>query len=462
MVARWSTISCVTAAAVFFVAIFANIFVATPASAVPSFAEQTGQPCQACHVGGFGPQLTPFGREFKLRGYTMRSKKFNLPLSAMVVGSFTRTSKDQAAPPADGFKDNNNFALDQASIFLAGGVGSHFGGLAQVTYDGIAKAWTWDNLDLRAVNTGKIGDTDVVYGLSLNNNPSVQDIWNTLPAWGYPYTSSALAPGPAAAPLVDGSLAQEVLGITGYARIGSQLFLEAGGYSSPRAGTLRWLGADPYSPGDIDGLAPYGRIAFQHALAGGTGELGAFLLKASIHPGRDRMTGRTDHYTDVGVDASWIRTFATGDVVTFNGRYTHERFSLDATCEIGIADESIAPVSLASCARGNLSEVRADASYYWRNKIGGTVSAFAIQGSSNQSLYAGNRKPNPDSSGFTFQLDGTPFGGSSPPLGPRLILRIGVQYTAYTKFNGAGRNYDGNGRSAADNNTLRVFTWVAF
>ena len=31
------------------------------ARAVPAFAVQTGQPCQACHVGGFGPQLTPFG-----------------------------------------------------------------------------------------------------------------------------------------------------------------------------------------------------------------------------------------------------------------------------------------------------------------------------------------------------------------------------------------------------------------
>ncbi|MDE1979718.1 MAG: cytochrome c1 protein, partial [Betaproteobacteria bacterium] len=29
------------------------------AQAVPAFARQTGQDCIACHVGGFGPQLTP-------------------------------------------------------------------------------------------------------------------------------------------------------------------------------------------------------------------------------------------------------------------------------------------------------------------------------------------------------------------------------------------------------------------
>lgn len=31
----------------------------TMALAVPSYARQTQQPCVACHVGGFGPELTP-------------------------------------------------------------------------------------------------------------------------------------------------------------------------------------------------------------------------------------------------------------------------------------------------------------------------------------------------------------------------------------------------------------------
>jgi hypothetical protein len=38
------------------------------ALALPSFAVQTGQPCAACHVGAFGPQLKPYGRDFKLHG----------------------------------------------------------------------------------------------------------------------------------------------------------------------------------------------------------------------------------------------------------------------------------------------------------------------------------------------------------------------------------------------------------
>ena len=42
---------------------------ASPARAVPSFARQTGMPCTTCHTAF--PQLTPFGRYFKLTGYTL-------------------------------------------------------------------------------------------------------------------------------------------------------------------------------------------------------------------------------------------------------------------------------------------------------------------------------------------------------------------------------------------------------
>src|SRR5580704_17130056 len=37
--------------------------------AVPSFARQTGMTCAACHT--VFPELTPFGREFKLNGYVL-------------------------------------------------------------------------------------------------------------------------------------------------------------------------------------------------------------------------------------------------------------------------------------------------------------------------------------------------------------------------------------------------------
>lgn len=38
------------------------------ANALPSFARQTGQQCATCHAGGQFPELTSFGRMFKLTG----------------------------------------------------------------------------------------------------------------------------------------------------------------------------------------------------------------------------------------------------------------------------------------------------------------------------------------------------------------------------------------------------------
>lgn len=432
-----------------------------PASAVPAFAEQTGQPCASCHVGGFGPQLTPFGRAFKLGGYTLRVKPFNVPLSAMAVASYVHTKKAQDEAPTDHSKTNNNTSFDQGSVFIAGGVGSHLGGFSQITYSGADRAWAWDNLDLRAVNTGKIGDKDLIYGLTLNNSPTVEDAWNTTPAWGYPYTGSDYAPGPDIAPLIDGTLAQGVLGISGYAWLDSKYYVEAGGYKTPARGTLRWLGADPDDPGDINGIAPYGRVAIQTDAAGGTIESGAFILKAALWPGRDRSSGLTDRYTDYGVDASWFKPLKS-DTLTLQGRYTHEEQSLNGSCALGMADGSIPTAPLSQCADNSLDEFKVDGSYYWHDAVGLTVSAFDTTGSTNPIVYGGYRTMRPDSSGWQLQFDGTPFGGRKSPFGPRFNMRVGVQYTHYTRFNGARFNYDFSGRNAPDNDTFRVFTWVAF
>lgn len=440
---------------------------ASPARAVPAFAVQTGQPCQTCHVGGLGPQLTPYGRNFKLHGYTQRKGDFNLPFSAMAVASYIRTTKAQSAPPAHDFRTNDNFALDQVSLFFAGGFGAHLGAFVQATYDGVARAFAWDNLDLRAVTTTAFKSHDVVLGVSVNNSPGVQDPWNTLPAWGFPYTDSALAPSPSASPLIAGPLAQTTLGTTAYAWIDSRYYVEAGAYGSPGATTLRRLGADPLSPGDIDGLAPYARVALQTALAGGVMEVGGFALQAHINPGLDRSTGLTDRYTDLGLDASYVKTLAHGHVVTVNSRYIHERQRLEATCALALeaaaaegpsADPGAAQ---SDCAANDLNDLRLDGSYYWRNKIGFTVGAFDTFGSANPVLYPDNRTFRPDSSGLTFQVDATPFGAASQPA-RRLNLRVGAQYTHYFTFEGAGRDFDRSGRSAGDNDTLRVFTWFAF
>jgi hypothetical protein len=177
-------------------------------------------------------------------------------------------------------------------------------------------------------------------------------------------------------------------------------------------------------------------------------------MQTRIHPGLDYSTGMTDRYTDVGVDGSYQASLASSDVFSVNARYLHEDQSLAATCALAAAPSG--------CARNTLDEVRITGSYYWHDKVGLTLGGFDLTGSPNATIYAGNRTLAPDSSGVIVQLDGTPWGASNSPFGRRFNTRVGVQYTAYTSFDGASSNFDGLGSNASDNNTLRVFVWAAY
>ena len=113
---------------------------AAPARAVPSFAIQTGQPCAACHIGAFGPQLTPYGRDFKLHGYTASDgKDHSLPLAVTTQTSFIHTAQPQPGGAAPGFRDNDKFAIDHLSVYYAGQIAPKLGGFIEMNFVGIAQ-----------------------------------------------------------------------------------------------------------------------------------------------------------------------------------------------------------------------------------------------------------------------------------------------------------------------------------
>ena len=418
------------------------------AQALPAFADQTGQHCTACHVGGFGPQLTPFGREFKIEGYTLRSgTDFTAPVSAMAVASYLQTAKDVGFPPAPGFGTNNNVALDKLSVFLAGGDGGHFGGFAQASYYGVGDAFSWDVLDLRAVDRATIDGQDVLFGLSLNNSPGVEDAWNTLPAWGFPYTYTALAPQPGMFTAIT-EVAQTALGVNAYAWWNSSLYTEIGLYATPSRDFLNTVGADSGPARTIKGAAPYVRAAYQKNYDDQNFEVGVFGFFPSLQ-GTFVDTGRTNDYRDLGIDASYQFTGDGANIYQVNAIFTNENQSLNASSLVHASNLS-----------DSFNDFRVNGSYYWQNMIGGTVQFFDSWGSRDPLLYAGNSTFKPDSTGLMFQVDGTPFGANPSSLGTRFNIRAGLQYTVYTKFNGASSNYSG-GRNASDNNALRLFVWLA-
>src|SRR6266853_934913 len=222
------------------VALLVLMFPAFPrnACAVPSFARQTGMPCSQCHTLSFGPALTAYGRQFKLTGYTFGEVSSQMPLALMIQGGLSRADQPLPAAPAPHFSNNDNISLDQVSVFVGTRLTEHVGMLGQATYSGEKRHFNWDNTDIRYARPLTLLGTDAVVGISVNNNPTVQDLWNSTPAWGYPYISSPLLPTPAANPIISSALAQLVLGATAYTMIRDHVYLEAGAY---RGLSDRWL-----------------------------------------------------------------------------------------------------------------------------------------------------------------------------------------------------------------------------
>ena len=437
------------------------------ARAVPAFAQQTGQPCTACHIGAFGPQLTPYGRAFKIGGYTQGGGKgpaANIPLAATVIGSFTHTNSVQPAPPAVHFGDNNNFSLDQISVFLAGRATAWAGGFVQGTYDGITRSFRLDNTDLRPFTTViPLGDANLRVGVSVNNNPTVQDPYNSSFAWGYPFAASGLAPTPAAQPALSSALATNSIGITAYAWYDQHLYLEAGGYQTMGPTLLKITGnalaGAPF--GATRDIAPYVRSAYEWNWNHQSAHIGGIFLDSSFNPatGSFSSNGSLGHnrYTDFAADAGYQFLGNGTHVFTAEGIYTYEMQNLQGSFNAGASSQP----------NNNLQQVRLALTYYYQQTYGLTFGWQNTWGKANPLLYAaapvtGSANGKPNSNAFIVEADWVPFGKKDSVGAPWVNLKLGLQYTAYTRFNGGTTNYDGFGRNASGNDTIFAFAWLAF
>ncbi len=447
------------------------VFAARPADALPSYAAQTGQPCTGCHVGGFGPQLTPFGRAFKIGGYTQSGGegwRGQLPVSAMAFGSFTHTDSNQPSNSAPGYGNNNNFNLDQVSGFIAGGFGEHSGALVQITSNNNANTIHLDNTDIRPYTTlfNVLDDKDLRVGLTLNNTPTVQDPYNTTFAWGFPFVASALAPTPAAQPVLAGAFAGNSIGATAYLWFDKHLYLEAGGYNTMNRYVLGRTG-DNLSIGSTAGTAPYVRAAYEWDWNDQAAHVGFIYFSTGVNPSLNDTRSATspfghDYYADYAFDASYQYLGSGKHVAMVQGIYTHESQNLAGTTANNNNTNGTAFVS-----RYHLDQVRMNTSYWFENTYGATFGWQRTWGPTNPVLFApnavtGSNNSKPDSNAFILEADWVPFGHEDSWLAPNANLKLGVQYVIYTLFNGGGTNYDGFGRNANANNTLFLFAWLAF
>jgi len=419
---------------------------------VPSFSRQTGLPCSACHYQF--PQLTPFGRLFKLNGYSLiglkpivepNAKKgagLSLlpvpPLSMMIMASETHLTARLPGAQNDAVQ-----FPDQLSLFLGGALTPHIGSLFQVTYGGGSGAISIDNSDLRYVDRHSVASHDLVYGVTLHNNPTVQDVWNTTPAWGFPFISSAVTPGGAAGAVVDGGLAQQVVGLGVYALWNNLIYLEATGYR-----TALQPGAvppDSTATNAIHGVSPYWRGALQHTFGTTYAMIGTYGMATKLYP--TGIAGPTNNYTDAALDAQIEQPINQGGVFIVRSTWINERQSLAALFAGGAAAQL----------NHTLNTARINATFEPNTRWGGTIGYFSTTGTRDSILYApgilnGSRTGLPTTNGVIEELDFNPWQNT----------RIGIQGMQFSQFNGAASSYDGFGRPASGNNAVYLFLWMAF
>jgi hypothetical protein len=449
------------------------VSVTTPGWAVPSFARQTGMACAACHT--VFPELTPFGREFKLNGYVLDNIKqvtgidtsahqtlaINSipPISLMAQISYTHTSAAMPDSVLNGAlaKDGDLLFPQQVSFFYAGKIADGLGAFIQLTYDGVGDSFGFDNTDIRYAHHWSFGGSNdnshtMIVGVTLNNNPTVQDVWNTTPAWGVPYSNSSIAPGAITSTKIDsgaGGFGQSVGGLGVYLWLDDHFYAEITDYTSAIRGGAHPL--DSTQSNVVSGSAPYWRVAYEQRWERNSLSVGAFGLRANLHPGlqaglNTALTGVTDKFRDTAADVQY-QFIGEDHLFTALATYISEHQTLDASVLDGFAANT----------DNNLKTLKLTGEYYYQRRIGGVIGYFSTTGSSDTLLYApapvaGSANDKPDTKGYVLEVNYLPW----------LNTKLQAQYVGYKKFNGQSTNYDGSGRNASDNNTMYLLVWLNF
>jgi len=413
----------------------------TPAQAVPSYARQTGQDCAACHIGAFGPQLTPFGIKFKLGGYVdSDGKAGKIPLSAIVVADYNRYKKQDA--DTGEYSSESKSGIAEASVFLAGKLTDHLGSFAQITNDGVTHTTSLDQVDFRYTGTVEAAGKEALIGVSVNNNPGVQDPFNTLSVWNFPYTTSGREemhyPG---TELASASGEHRVIGVNAYTLLDDSIYAELGLYNTlsssiqSRTGQGRFPKPDEEPGVEFNKLnnAPYWRLAYLKDLHTSAWQVGVSGFNGSY---KDHVSGDlSQKFSDLGVDASYQLLGNREHVVTVNGSFLRER-TTTPNADTGEDDLN------------TTKDYRLAASYHFMNTYGATFGYFKASSADHKT---GNR-------GYIYQADWTPLGKESSWNAPWANLRLGVQYVAFKGDDAMTLAGDKPGNK----NNLRVFAWVAY
>ncbi len=441
-----------------------GLMIAADAFAVPSMARQTGYECAKCHAGF--PVLTNFGRKYKLGAYTMTSEKWDglalperLPVSVALQVSRTSTSDVTAggtngngATPTD-FPHDRKVIAQTVALYYGGKITDKTGALIQYNYDGIEQKWGMEMFDARYADEMTLAGKELEYGITLNNNPTVSDIYNSTPAWGFPHTGTAAKQMPIAS-LIDMTLASKVAGVGVYGMWDDLIYLELANYRSARTGAFRFVAwgqrwNDPELVGSVlEDNAPYWRLALQQRWGPHTLEVGTYGMTGKLWQDVSDETLGTNRYRDTAFDTHY--NYLEGNhSASVSATYIHEKKDWSG---------AVQAAGLTTNASDTLNTLRADFHYYFQRKWGGGIEYFKTTGSSNDLAYntgdalMGSINGSPATKGWITELNYFPVQNA----------KLGLRYTKFQQFNGASTDYNGAGRNASDNNTVYLLGWILF
>lgn len=442
---------------------------ADPAEALPSYARQTGQPCATCHTAF--PELTPYGRRFKIGGYTAGGGDWQgPPISAMYMPGFTRTASNQDAPPAPGLHVNNNLASQQVSGFIAGQLYGNLGSFIQITGDPVGGTVGLDASDVRYADTLKLFGKNTIWGIDANNAPTVEDPWNTTPSWGWPQISSTIAPafGPPLTHL-EGSYTGIVGGAGAYLFWNDMLYADLTFYKGLPVPVLQAFNVGNSTTDALSNVAPYWRLAIEPHWGDLFWEVGTFGMYGQVTPGRQYGFG-TDNFLDVGFDS---QLQYAGDQYSITVKLTDimEWQRLNATFGLGGA----------SNLSNTLNSFKANASFVWDHTYSLGLGYFNIAGSGDCNMYGSPAAvcipngsgafPNsaiasPNGNGLIQDIAYLPFSHGAPFPYSTWNVRLGLQFTEYLHLYGGTTNFDGSflggTHNAKGNNSVFAYAWLAF
>ena len=426
------------------------------ASALPSYARQTGQRCASCHVGGNWPQLTPWGRFFKLSGYTAGNKFIDaegfeyVPVGLLGKAGLTwaeQPNNSQGQPVIahngkpqfyDGFAELGTKFTNWSGVFAEYGVNNTFPGWKVVE----------GPVDLRATHFFHPKKHELLLGFDMNNAPTVQDVWNTIPAWSYPYYGSPQAPGAPASPAI-ANLPNAAGSVGLYALLDRQFYVEVSTYHVAKdffrfmsGGTSFQKGA-PY----LDGWNPYWRAYYTKEKGPHVWMLGTFGMQSSLYPNSASPSGPTNNLNDYALDSQY-QYLGDKRKLTLRSSYIYEHQLWNGSF----------PLGLVSNPKGNLKTLNLSSSFALGETWTFTGGYSFSNGSNNAALFGvtdanGNLlSAKPNTTGYNLEIDRT--------LTQNIM--VFVKYAGFTKFDGLTSNIDGLGRKPSNNNTLWVNVYFAF